>query len=737
MLEIRDENTLSGIIPPSDCAKNFNVKWLSGTSTGSFYIGDSQVEKEKIAKFITGEHKCKIDMPSFREYAHKLKQITTKFKNMFYGPVNIIDKNLSYFNDLLENEQYIIISYTPYERYLKTSTGDHGVRQFKSSLAPNITNLEIKKTTTNEYIVYVKIIDNWRDEIMKRANKCDVDSIVTMFNGFMSEPNRNREDLARLFGIKYALLLNNNNINANELVSKSSFNDENIVKSLQNGMLLSKDIIWETEDKYKDEEIIDVKYLKFQHLVNWFVTQLNINNGIQEGEKHSGHGYNGEKIREYYKDWRDYGCFSLDCTISSGYNSSSSKANYINKTGTGINIRPTFSSSERKEVVDLYIDIFSTKNCQDNETVNNICNKHYEISKLGLNDENPNDLLKSLFDDYETIITLLSNIKLKYCLENFDSSFERNRIIFGAPGTGKSYKLNEDVNNFAKNTFERVTFHPDYTYANFVGTYKPVPDKNNPKDITYKYVPGPFMRTLVKALKSINDSDIAGECKDKPYVLVIEEINRANVAAVFGEVFQLLDRTSNGESKYEINASEDIKNYLVEELGGQPEDFDTIKIPNNMFIWATMNSADQGVFPVDTAFKRRWSFEYIGINENDNKISSYEITIANKTFKWNDLRKSINNFLAKNRVNEDKLLGPFFIEEKILNDNKKFLETFKDKVIMYLFEDAGRQLRNSIFVSENKSPLLYSKICENFDKDGISIFNNEIQGGIENVESNN
>lgn len=730
MLEIKDKNTLSGIIPPSDCERNFNVKWLSGTPTGSFYIGDSQTEKEKIAKFITGKHKCKIDMPSFRAYAHKLKQIVTKFKNMFYGPVNIIDENLSFFNCLPENEQYIMISYDPEDRYLKTSKHDHGVREFKCSLAPNITYLEIKKTTTNEYIVYVKIIDSWRKKIMKRSNKCDVDSMVNMFNEFMSEPNREQEDLARLFGIKYALLLNNNNIKVNELVSKSNFNNENIVKSLQNGMLLSKDIIWETEDEFKDNS--DVIYQNFQHLVNWFVTQLNINNDIPAGEKHSGKGHKGDAIQNLYKDWRIYDDFTLDCTIQTGFNSASSNANYINKSGSGINIRPIFSTS--KKVIDLYIDLYNIQNYNNNENVKAICDKRYEISMLGLNDMKPNDLLKNLFNDYVTIIKLLSNIKIKYRIENFDSSFERNRIIFGAPGTGKSYKLNESIKDFAENTYERVTFHPDYTYANFVGTYKPVPDKNNPKDITYKYVPGPFMRTLVKALKSINDPTTLEEYKNKPYVLVIEEINRANVAAVFGEVFQLLDRDSNGESKYAINTSEDIKDYLVEEFGGQPEDFNTIKIPNNMFIGATMNSADQGVFPIDTAFKRRWNFEYIGINENDDEISDYEIKFANKSFKWNNLRISINNFLAKNRVNEDKLIGPFFIDIDTLKDETKFIKTFKDKVIMYLFEDAGRQLRNNIFVNEGNSPLLYSKICEKFDKDGISIFNNEIQGGIENVE---
>lgn len=181
--------------------------------------------------------------------------------------------------------------------------------------------------------------------------------------------------------------------------------------------------------------------------------------------------------------------------------------------------------------------------------------------------------------------------------------YAHNRIVFGAPGTGKSFKLNDEQKDLVSEggEYERVTFHPDYSYANFVGTYKPVPTKNG---ISYEYVPGPFMRIYVKAIEngqSVNKEDV------KPFLLLIEEINRANVAAVFGEVFQLLDRDDRNASQYPVKPSEDIKAYLAKELGGRPEQYDEIKIPDNMYIWSTMNSADQGVFPMDTAFKRRWN----------------------------------------------------------------------------------------------------------------------------------
>lgn len=137
----------------------------------------------------------------------------------------------------------------------------------------------------------------------------------------------------------------------------------------------------------------------------------------------------------------------------------------------------------------------------------------------------------------------------------FSSDFERNRITFGAPGTGKSHRLNADRARLLEHTngsFERVTFHPEYTYSQFVGSYKPVTDEKG--DIRYDFVPGPFMRVLVAALKSGRTDT------PQPHLLLIEEINRAKVAAVFGDVFQLLDRDDSGASAYEIHATEDIKN---------------------------------------------------------------------------------------------------------------------------------------------------------------------------------
>ncbi len=428
----------------------------------------------------------------------------------------------------------------------------------------------------------------------------------------------------------------------------------------------------------------------------------------------------------------------------------------------------------------------------------------------------------------------LHEFKLKYVkkmLENNLASngftkqtdFKRSRIVFGAPGTGKSFKLNVEKDQLVQSEeqYERVTFHPDYTYANFVGTYKPVMtnsniiinqndkeiievlndktisaqekydklydkfkddnsltrlsiliglydggdfvakkadgsdaakssvEKNHGKaikpyvnlinnnangNISYKYIPGPFMRLFVKAKKNPN----------VPYLLLIEEINRANVAAVFGDLFQLLDRDNNEESMYPVEASEDIKKFLLKE--GIKLESNKIKIPSNLFIWATMNSADQGVFPMDTAFKRRWDFEYIGIDEKEisikNRIIELNVLNGKQYINWNKLRKAINDCIAINKINEDKQLGPFFISKKILGEeydkndkdktlikSKVFEEIFKDKVLMYLFEDVFKSRSSKIFEDMYNGIFRYSNICAKLNEVGLKIFK------IDNIES--
>ena len=295
----------------------------------------------------------------------------------------------------------------------------------------------------------------------------------------------------------------------------------------------------------------------------------------------------------------------------------------------------------------------------------------------------------------------------------------RNLIVFGAPGTGKSYFLNDQIKDFKK--IERVTFYPSYSYSQFVGCYKPV---MNGENISYSFVPGPFLRTYVDAVNNPSQN----------YLLIIEEINRADAASVFGDVFQLLDRDQEGNSVYSISASEDIKKYL-EEKGISS---DKLSIPSNMYIWATMNSADQGVFPMDTAFKRRWDFLYFDL---DGKPIEDNENCPVKKSNWEAIRKSINKWLCEKKVNEDKHLGKYFLNVGENVGEKDFRDAFKNKVLMYLYEDAARAFRSELFEKNS-----FSAILKEFNESGTNIFKpaniksiangvaNEVANGVGNGE---
>lgn len=314
----------------------------------------------------------------------------------------------------------------------------------------------------------------------------------------------------------------------------------------------------------------------------------------------------------------------------------------------------------------------------------------------------------------------------------------RNLIYFGAPGTGKSYQLNKLAQEkFPDEHIRRITFHPEYSYTQFVGCFKPyskiVESHENESsnvmasEISYRFVPGPFLETYIAAVQN----------PQKNFLLVIEEINRANPAAVFGDVFQLLDRNRNGRSEYEVAVSRELADYLsvflpeyaknshisdseelLSEQNRLAEEANRLSLPPNMYIWATMNSADQGVLPMDTAFKRRWDFRYMGINDGEVEIENCLVPFGNMTISWNAMRHAINNLMKDVKIGEDKWIGPFFISPDALND-ERFSDVFKDKVLLYLYEDAGKMKRKALFVDEEAT---YSELCEQLDKEGAGIF---------------
>lgn len=255
------------------------------------------------------------------------------------------------------------------------------------------------------------------------------------------------------------------------------------------------------------------------------------------------------------------------------------------------------------------------------------------------------------------------------------SSPSLQKIYFGNPGSGKSYKVETDTKG--KKVF-RTTFHPDSDYSTFVGTYKPLSDGTS---IRYTFVPQTFTNAYIEAYKDI----------DTPVYLIIEEINRGNCAQIFGDLFQLLDRRNDGYSEYPINADKDLRDYIRTELARykgiepdiEPEGIEDgkLRLPPNLHILATMNTSDQSLFPMDSAFKRRWDWEYVPIQYEGTTSDYFTIKLSGKRFRWIDFLKAVNDRIRRVTESEDKQLGNYFIKSNI-DENE-----FKSKVMFYLWSE--------------------------------------------------
>lgn len=285
-------------------------------------------------------------------------------------------------------------------------------------------------------------------------------------------------------------------------------------------------------------------------------------------------------------------------------------------------------------------------------------------------------------------------------------------IYFGTPGSGKSFKVKGIVSMNLDFTY-RTTFHPDSDYSTFVGSYKPIKDEEK-DELVYEFVPQAFIDSYIKAWQN----------PDQTIYLVIEEINRGNCAQIFGDLFQLLDRNENGESEYTIKADKDLYKYLTSEkgLGEGHEGIENgnLKLPRNFYILATMNTSDQSLFPMDSAFKRRWAWEYVPI-ETSNINSQFKIKIGQKTYEWSDFLQKVNERIHKLSDSEDKQMGNFFIK------NDVDVDEFKNKVMFYIwsevcktYEKSGSFLRDK---NDNDAEFTFNSLFPTNDAT-----NNRLQG---------
>ena len=467
----------------------------------------------------------------------------------------------------------------------------------------------------------------------------------------------------------------NNEINPN---SYTVFDDD-FVKFIPN-IKLSKSDSSNTKDKFVDGTILFRYIFKSSLLKN--ISQDLIKKCLEKYSIDTEEESN-ENIYGIFKHFPTIPLFKL-------YHSDDNLNKYEDRKALNIEIANTI-------YFDLYYGITSTKDIDDDENTEIVTDK-----KTSSNDSNSN----------------IPKATIK----------GSNIIYYGAPGTGKSHGLNEKSKEF--NFLERVTFYPEYTHDEFIGCFMPSmsyikddstkyisadgKDSNLPgKPIPYyTYIAGPFTNALVYALNNPSEN----------VLLIVEELNRANAAAVFGEFFQLLDRTETGESKYAISVSNEYSEYISSKVESYSKG-DKIKLPNNLTICATMNSADQGVNPLDSAFKRRWIFKYVPIDFSKATHKDATISYANNKITWENFATTINEKLKTKEVNEDKHLGQYFVTEAEINDS----DAFSSKILLYLFDDVLKFNRKGFFNGNYKT---FSDLLKGF-LNGKKIFAFDFENAME------
>lgn len=344
-----------------------------------------------------------------------------------------------------------------------------------------------------------------------------------------------------------------------------------------------------------------------------------------------------------------------------------------------------------------------------------------EISVLKFSKEHGKNVIRL------DIVDNLSESVKDEITENYDSgdivdNASRQVIYYGAPGTGKSHKIKEQLEGVPKENIFRTTFHPDSDYSTFVGAYKPTRGKrplyglfgketvrlNDGEDlsedtITYEFVPQAFLNAYMQAYR-------------KPYenvYLIIEEINRGNCAQIFGDLFQLLDRDENGASEYTIKADTDLKVFLEEKLGKDKPGIEDgeLCLPSNLYIYATMNTSDQSLFPIDSAFKRRWDWEYEPIKY---KNEDWVIEVQEDTYSWVSFQKEINKRIFDATSSEDKMLGDYFVNPSDGVITEKML---LNKILFYLWNDVCKDGEGDIFKVSETEDVSFSELYGDEGKD--------------------
>ena len=405
-------------------------------------------------------------------------------------------------------------------------------------------------------------------------------------------------------------------------------------------------------------------------LIKEFGDEFIVNEVEKFNTKVGGFKHVGYKLPKYFKSVRIFGAFENDSIF-----------------------KQLLDSKERTRYHALNLDFLKESNIYFSTEIE--FNKTEKSSNLYFGD------FKTFIEDYSIGKYSIKKVEENYVLFELNSSNiqYKQEIYFGSPGTGKSRLIKNEFGN----NWPRVTFHPELDYQGFVGTYKPImkpiSDTGTKEEISYEYVPEAFVKAYCKAWKS-----------NRPYYLIIEEINRGNCAQIFGDIFQLLDRNDEGYSEYPIECSPDIQRFLKKEFEKNFDRMDEYEIqtgstdyskmvfPNNLSILATMNTSDQSLFPMDSAFKRRWDWQYVPIDYED-ATTNLKIIVKSKEYNWGRFILKVNKEIKEHTQSEDKQIGNRFVSpiNGIIT-----AEQFVSKVLFYLWTEIYKDEQgtgNTIFIN--------------------------------------
>lgn len=464
-----------------------------------------------------------------------------------------------------------------------------------------------------------------------------------------------------------------------------------------------------------------------------------------------------------------------------------------------------YSNSNKEKRIPSLGELFRNNNvdiddivCLESRNIDGTYTFYLRFFKKGTIQIDPSSFSFTLIEDEAKKDTITTDKKI----------FSRQIIYYGAPGTGKSYKIKEylESQQVPKENIFRTTFHPDSDYATFVGVYKPTMEKSIEKiyakneliskltemkngGITYS--PQKFGAKYWRSLKQLNLSDkrdilqacgmsdnytveldkgmavgeeyLASSNKSNiiysfvpqtflnAYIrayqtqenvyLVIEEINRGNCAQIFGDLFQLLDRNAEGKSDYTIKADTDLRVYLENILGSDNEGIKDgeLCLPSNLYIFATMNTSDQSLFPIDSAFKRRWDWEYEPIKY---KNQDWRIIVGSKQYLWVSFQKIVNERIFDSIHSEDKMLGDYFVNP---HDGVITEQMLLNKVLFYLWNDVCKEGEGEIFKTSETEEVSFSdlygqegqqRIIQMMEYLGVRLFPTEENKNISFTDSN-